>query len=98
MRVSNSSPVASYFSVAWLRFDDCQTEEGIFRFDGWTLANSDDYLTLQFPLAILRNTSRPLEFADLDTMGSGTPLCGFALGAQWHKTATVRIDDVVIRY
>lgn len=98
MRVSNVAPVHSWFSVIWLRFDDCATEEEIYRWDGWTLRSDGDYATVQVPLAELGNGERMLTYADLDNQAAGTPLCGFAIGGGWHKTSEVQIDDVVIHY
>jgi hypothetical protein len=97
LRVANDSPVASFFSLFWLRFDDCATDETIFRYDGWVLPASADKLTIQIPLeALVGPDGDSLSYADLDVQASGTPLCGFALGGRWHKAGTVRIDDVVI--
>jgi hypothetical protein len=98
MKVSNVAPVDSYYSVMWLRFGDCFSEDLLFRWDGFAFRSDDAYVTLQVPLRILENGDGPLTFDPIDTNGSGQTLCGVAIGAGWHKTSEVRVDDIVIRY
>jgi hypothetical protein len=101
VRVQLNSPIPSWFSTVWLANDSClpfEPPESIFRFDGFTMPNTPEGVTLEIPLGVLEGEAGLLSYADLDMQGSGAPLCGFAVGGLWHKTGVARVDDVKIRF
>lgn len=94
LRVSNTSPVPSFYTEVWLRFGDCFGEQ-LYEWDNWAMRSDGEYFTVQVPLVELRSaTGQPLTF---DVVESAT-LCEVAVGAQWHKNGRARVDDIVIRY
>jgi hypothetical protein len=89
------SPIPAYYAVPWLALGAC-AEDAIYRFEALTVPLGEH--ALEVPLAAMTSASGPLDYPAIDTQTDGTPVCGIAISAQWHKTSTLRIDSVAIRY
>lgn len=99
VRLENTGDHDSPFSELSLWPNACAELGEIYELAGFGLTARPGYQVVQVPLAALVDSSgQPLTFGVVDTSASGTPLCGFAIGAQWNKSGRVRVDRVRVRY
>lgn len=93
--LSVDSESSSFWSEAGLAFESCA---GRYTLNPWTMPPRTDGAIVQFPLRVLMrwvdDDDVPL---DHGVLTSG-PLCGFRIFGQWNRDATVRIDEIRIRY
>lgn len=96
--IASDASIPSYYSLTWLWFDDCNQAQ--FRYVPYAIRSTDEYQRIQIPLAVFPQdgSDRLLTHADLETDAQGTPLCGFAIGGAWQLGATIRIDELRIRF
>ena len=66
----------------------------------YTIRTTGEYQRVQIPLSVFPydEGERLLSHADLDTDAQGTPLCGFGIGGAWQLGATIRIDELRVRF
>lgn len=97
--VASNASIPSYYSLVWLWFDAC-ADPARFRFQPYTIRSNDAYQRVQIPLRAFPNEGdgSALSHAVLDTEATGTPLCGFGIAGAWQLEATIRIDDIRVRF
>jgi hypothetical protein len=100
-RVRLAGDIPAVFAGLWLTVGTCiDGDFQHYKLNGFVMPNGDTWVDLELPLSALEGetSGAPLTYVELEgTTGAG-PVCGFAVEGQWHESAVVRIDDVVLRF
>ncbi|MCA9673058.1 MAG: hypothetical protein KC503_46015 [Myxococcales bacterium] len=81
----------SYWSSVWLTFGSLQND--FFSYEGFTIRCNDGYRLYQFPLRVLKSKSGSLNASD-----AADGVSEFNVGGLWTAGATVRLDELRIRW
>lgn len=89
LAVANGSSFPGFWSETWMSVGGA-----FFAFNAWTIRSGGEYRVYQFPLRILTDGGVAL---DRDTLVAGG-IEGFRVGTSWEGAATIRVDEVRIRW